>query len=203
MKPMLKSIVSLAVVGTTLFMAGCDQVNPASVCSDPHTIGEINTLLAKQIAAGDIGANALKAISPNFGLLTLTSYDKTTKKTTCSAQVHVTIPPADQTEMRTNDNAMTYLMANSALLNPVGLQNGQADVKITYSRQPSADGQTLIYTYVDNSAIEGLATFVAQFEAMVSSSRAKPTATVPRCGDRSTRRGATPSSGHCVNHCGQ
>jgi hypothetical protein len=138
----LSALVSLLALSS---LAACSIANdPAKICAAPETQDQVRDLLtqaaikAANLMKGDasnlsVSAAQLKPMI-KFDLATLTSFDQTTKKTVCSAQVSINAP-ADILQTPANPFGTT----------PAPMLNGGQQA-LTYTKQPAADGKQFVFS---------------------------------------------------------
>jgi sensor c-di-GMP phosphodiesterase-like protein len=190
----LSALVSLLALSS---LAACSMANdPAKVCAAPETQDQVRDLLTQ---AAIKTANLMKGEAPNlsvsaaqlkpmikFDLATLTSFDQTTKKTVCSAQVSINVP-VDLRQMMTNP----LITASVPMLN-----GGQQ--ALTYTKQPAADGKQFVFSIEQDAqmpmtALAMLAVIMTNKAAATATAAAQQSAIQPPASGNSPNADATAS----------
>jgi uncharacterized protein YecT (DUF1311 family) len=173
---MLKSYVRLSLV--TLFsaaaaVAGCEKpLTPQQVCAAPDTLSNIEDLVdseaLKEFEDDTIRPDALTAAlkslwangSIKLGLVTLKSIDHDTKKISCEGQIAIKLSDSQQAALLNESGG--GLATELLTLKHPGLQidkigdsfhSGQAVLNVTFSRQPSADGKSFVFSYESSDPV--------------------------------------------------
>jgi uncharacterized protein YecT (DUF1311 family) len=181
-------------------LVGCDQAaQPQQVCAAADTLSNVRDLLneaavkdADKAYSGDALTAALKqqwtAGALKLDLVTLKSADHDTKKIECAGQLQIKLPEAQQkaVDAAVNDpedraHVGAYIFkpaADGSRLESVthSLNEGQATVDLTFSRQPSADGKSFVVSFEAPSGSSQLLRFVAA--AQILSGKASQNAAV-------------------------